>query len=45
VWRIAGSPKNPEGLVILADGTPLVGLDTQSPRQNLLRLEPLPLKD
>ena len=44
VWRIAGSPKNPEGLVILADGTPLVGLDTRSPKRNLLRLEPLELK-
>jgi hypothetical protein len=43
VWRIAGSPENPEGLVILSDGTPLVGLDTKSPRRNLLRLEKLPL--
>lgn len=44
VWRIAGHPENPEGLAILADGTPLVGLDTKSPRRNLLRLEALPLK-
>lgn len=44
VWRIAGSPKNAEGLVILADGTVLVGVDTPSPRRNLLRLEPLQLK-
>jgi len=43
VWRIAGKPVNAEGLVILADGTPLVGLDTKSPRNNLLRLQPLPL--
>lgn len=43
IWRIAGSPKNAEGLVILEDGTALVGLDTKSPRQNLLRLDPLPL--
>ncbi|MGI9163265.1 MAG: hypothetical protein ACR2JI_10160 [Mycobacterium sp.] len=43
IWRIAGSPENAEGLVILEDGTPLVGLDTKSPRRNLLRLEPLPL--
>lgn len=44
-WRIAGSPENPEGLVILSDGTPLIGLDTKAPRGNLLRLEPLPLDD
>lgn len=44
VWRIAGRPENPEGLVILPDGTALVGLDTQAPRRNLLRLEPLELK-
>ncbi|MEI6254251.1 MAG: hypothetical protein WCP30_15760, partial [Mycobacteriaceae bacterium] len=44
VWRIAGKPQNPEGLVILADGTVLVGLDTKSPRRNLLRLQPLPLE-
>lgn len=44
IWRIAGRPENPEGLVILEDGTPLVALDTKSPRQNLLRLEPLPLE-
>ena len=43
VWRIAGKPAKAEGLVILADGTPLVALDTKSPRKNLLRLEPLPL--
>ncbi len=43
VWRIAGSPENAEGLAILADGTPLVGLDTKSPKRNLLRLDPLPL--
>lgn len=42
VWRIAGKPAKAEGLVILADGTPLVALDTKSPRKNLLRLEPLP---
>lgn len=44
VWRIAGRPENAEGLVILADGTALVGVDTPSPRRNLLRLEPLELK-
>lgn len=44
LWRIAGSPENAEGLVILEDGTPLVGLDTKSPKKNLLRLEPLPLE-
>lgn len=44
-WRIAGSPDNAEGLVILPDGTPLIGLDTKAPRRNLLRLEPLPLDD
>jgi hypothetical protein len=44
-WRIAGSPENAEGLVILADGTPLIGLDTKAPRRNLLRLEPLPLEE
>lgn len=43
IWRIAGSPENAEGLVILPDGTPLVGLDTKSPKKNLLRLDPLPL--
>jgi hypothetical protein len=43
IWRIAGSPENAEGLVILDDGTVLVGLDTKSPRRNLLRLKPLPL--
>lgn len=43
VWRIAGTPKNAEGLVILADGTPLVALDTKAPKHNLLRLDPLPL--
>jgi hypothetical protein len=43
VWRIAGAPENAEGLVILADGTPLVALDTKSPKHNLLRLDPLPL--
>lgn len=43
VWRIAGKPAKAEGLVILPDGTPLVGLDTKSPRRNLLRLEPLPV--
>lgn len=41
IWRIDGSPKNPEGLVILEDGTPLIGLDTRSPKRNLLRLESL----
>lgn len=44
VWRIAGRPENAEGLVILADGTPIVGIDTSSPRRNVLRLEPLALK-
>lgn len=43
VWRIAGRPDNAEGLVILADGTPLVALDTKSPRRNLLRLAQLDL--
>ena len=43
VWRIAGRPENAEGLVILADGTPLIGLDTKAPRRNLLRLQPIPL--
>jgi hypothetical protein len=43
VWRIEGRPENPEGLVILRDGTPLVALDTKSPRHNLLRLERMPL--
>lgn len=42
VWRIGGAPANAEGLVILDDGTPLVALDTKSPRGNLLRLEALP---
>lgn len=43
VWRIAGHPDNPEGLVVLDDGTALVALDTKSPRRNLLRLDPLQL--
>lgn len=43
IWRIAGGPPKAEGLVILDDGTPLVALDTKSPRANLLRLEQLPL--
>ena len=43
IWHIAGSPENAEGLVILEDGTALVGLDTKSPKRNLLRLEPLPV--
>lgn len=43
IWRIAGSPENAEGLVILDDGTPLVALDTKSAKKNLLRLDPLPL--
>lgn len=42
LWRIAGGPAKAEGLAILADGTPLVALDTKSGRRNLLRLEPLP---
>lgn len=42
-WRIAGRPENPEGLVILPDGTPLVALDTKSAKRNLLRLERLEL--
>lgn len=41
IWRIAGGPKNAEGLAILADGTPLIGIDTPSPRRNLLRLAAL----
>ena len=45
IWRIAGGPENPEGLVILDDGTPLVALDTKAPRGNLLRLAPLPLSE
>ncbi len=45
MWRIAGSPKNAEGLVILADGTPLIALDTKAPRGNILRLAPLPLDE
>lgn len=44
VWRIAGRPENAEGLVILADGTALVGIDSRSPRENLLKLAPLELK-
>ena len=44
VWRIAGQPDNAEGLVILADGTVLIGLDTKGPRRNLLRLQPIPLR-
>jgi len=43
IWRITGSPESAEGLVILDDGTVLVGLDTKSPRRNLLRLNRLPL--
>ena len=43
IWRIAGSPDNAEGLVILDDGSAMVGLDTKSPRRNLLRLSTLPL--
>lgn len=43
LWRIAGRPENAEGLVILEDGTALVGLDTKSPKKNLLRLDPLSL--
>jgi len=43
IWRITGSPESGEGLVILDDGTVLVGLDTKSPRRNLLRLNRLPL--
>jgi hypothetical protein len=43
IWRITGSPESAEGLVILEDGTVLVGLDTKSPRRNLLRLNRLPL--
>ena len=43
LWRIAGHPQNAEGLAILNDGTALVGLDTKSPKKNLLRLEPLPM--
>jgi len=44
VWRIAGGPDKAEALVILTDGTPLIGLDTKAPRRNLLRLAPLPLE-
>lgn len=43
VWRIDGWPENAEGLVILDDGTPLVAIDTKAPKDNLLRLEALPL--
>ena len=43
MWRIEGSPENAEGLVIMDDGTALVGLDTKLPRRNLLRLGQLPL--
>jgi hypothetical protein len=43
LWRIAGSPENAEGLVILDGGTVLVGLDTKSPERNLLQLNQLPL--
>ena len=43
LWRIAGSPENAEGLVILEGGTVLVGLDTKSPERNLLQLNQLPL--
>ena len=42
-WRIAGQPRGAEGLVILDDGTVLVGLDTKAAKRNLLRLDPLPL--
>jgi hypothetical protein len=44
VWRIAGGPDKAEALVILSDGTALIGLDTKAPRRNLLRLAPLPLE-
>lgn len=44
MWRIAGRPENAEGLVILDDGTPLVAVDTKSPKRNLLRLDPLELQ-
>lgn len=44
LWRIGGRPEKAEGLAILADGTPLVALDTKAPRGNLLRLEPVPLE-
>lgn len=43
VWRIDGRPENAEGLVILDDGTPIVAIDTEGPKRNLLRLEALPL--
>lgn len=43
VWRIDGWPENAEGLVILDDGTPVVALDTKTPKGNLLRLDALPL--
>lgn len=43
IWRVAGHPENAEGLAILQDGTPLVALDTKSPKKNLLRLDSLPL--
>lgn len=42
-WRIGGHPENPEGLVILPDGTVLIGLDTKAPKGNLLRLDRLEL--
>lgn len=44
VWRIPGSMKKPEGLVVLSDGTALIGLDTKSARGNLLRLGTVPLQ-
>ena len=44
LWRIGGSPESAEGLVILNDGTPLVGVDTKAPGRNLLRLNRLPIE-
>ena len=43
IWRIAESPAKAEGLAILDDGTPIVALDTRSPKRNLLQLNRLPL--
>lgn len=43
IWQLSGHPEKAEGLAILADGTPLVALDTKSPRRNLLRLQRLPM--
>ena len=41
IWDLPGSLAKPEGLVIGADGGPLVGLDIKGPHANLYRLSPL----